>query len=177
MEIFRYSQYYHTRTLERHLEIDECLRRILNHPGISLIVLFCESDAPPVPKGMVPVEVVNSDEPITNAEWFRWVLRHASGIGPLFNADIYLDNSLEHLAASFNSPEAFLALTHYNPGHAGFHYYPVWNQYVLAMWAYENLEFTLLAHSPERTAGEIINEHKIHQLIPSKMDSPPETTK
>ena len=64
----------------------------------------------------MPVEVVASDERITYAEWFRWVQRQGSGIGLLLNADIYLDEGLEHLAASFNTPEAFLALTRYNPG-------------------------------------------------------------
>lgn len=38
--------------------------RNLNHPGISRVVLFCESDAPPVPQG----EVVASDERITTAD-------------------------------------------------------------------------------------------------------------
>lgn len=55
MDLVAYSQYYRTRTPERQLEIDECLRR--NHP----MVLFCESDAPPVPKCTVLVEVVSSD--------------------------------------------------------------------------------------------------------------------
>ena len=130
MDIVVYSQYYRTRTPERQLEIDGCLRRNLNHPGISRMVLFCESDAPPVPQGTVPVVVVNSDERITYAEWFRWVQRQGSGIGLLLNADIYLDEGLEHLATSFNTPEAFLALTRYNPGHAGFHLndYPHWTQ-------------------------------------------------
>ena len=95
MDLVVYSQYYRTRTPDRQLEIDECLRRNLNHPGISRMVLFCESDAPPVPEGTVPVEVVNSDERITYAEWFRWVQRQGSGIGPLLNADIYLDEGLE----------------------------------------------------------------------------------
>ena len=130
MDLVAYSQYYRTSSPERQLEIDECLRRNLNHPGISRMVLFCESDAPPVPEGTVPVEVVNSDERITYAEWFRWVQRQGSGIGLLLNAYIYLDEGLEHLAASFNTPEAFLALTRYNPGHAGFHLndYPHWTQ-------------------------------------------------
>lgn len=121
MEIVVYSQYYRSRTPDRQLEIDECLRRNLNHPGISRMVLFCESDAPPVPEGTVPVEVVSSDERLTYAEWFRRVQHQGSGIGLLLNADIYLDEGLEHLAASFDTPEAFLALTRYNPGHAGFH--------------------------------------------------------
>ena len=80
MEIFVYSQYYRTRSPERQLEIDECLRRNLNHPDISRVVLFCESDAPPVPQGTVPVEVVASDERITYAEWVRWVQRQDSVI-------------------------------------------------------------------------------------------------
>lgn len=57
------------------------------------------------------MEVVNSDERITYAEWFRWVKRQGSGIGLLLNADIYLDEGLEHLEASFNTPENFRALT------------------------------------------------------------------
>ena len=130
MEIVVYSQYYRSRTPDRQLEIDECLRRNLNHPGISRMVLFCERDAPPVPEGTVPVEVVSGDERLTYAEWFRRVKHQGSGIGLLLNADIFLDEGLEHLAASFGTPEAFLALTRYNPGHAGFHLndYPHWTQ-------------------------------------------------
>jgi GDP-L-fucose synthase len=94
------SQTYRTRTPERQMEIEECLRPHLNHPGISRMVLFSENDAPPVPKGTVPVGVVASDERITYAEWFRWVKRQGTGIGLLLNADIYLDEGLEHLMAS-----------------------------------------------------------------------------
>jgi hypothetical protein len=104
VDLVVYSQYYRTRTAERQLEIDECLRRNLNHPAISRMVLFSESD---VPQGTVPVEVVTSDERITDAEWFRWVQRQKSGIGLLLNADMYLDEGL--------------ALTRHNPGHTGFH--------------------------------------------------------
>ena len=146
MDLVVYSQYYRTRTPERQLELDECLRRNLNHPGISRVVLFCESDAPPVPEGTVPVEVVTSDERITYAEWLRWVKRQDSGIGLLLNADIYLDEGLEHLKASFNTPEAFLALTRYNPGHAGFHLndYPHWTQDVWGVRADAELPESLL---------------------------------
>ena len=97
MDVVVYSQYYWTRTPHRQREINECLRRNLNHPGISRMVLFCESDAPPLPQGTVPVEVVYSDERITYAEWLRWVKRQGSGIGLLLNGDIYLDQGLEHL--------------------------------------------------------------------------------
>jgi len=46
MDLVVYSQYYCTRTPDRQLDIDECLRRNLNHPGISRMVLFCESKWP-----------------------------------------------------------------------------------------------------------------------------------
>jgi hypothetical protein len=46
MDLVAYSQYYRTRTPERQLEIDECLRCNLNNPGISRMVLFCESKWP-----------------------------------------------------------------------------------------------------------------------------------
>lgn len=130
MDLVVYSQYYRARTAERQLELDTCLRRNLNHPGISRMVLFCEPDAPPLPQGTVPVELVSSNERITYAEWFRWVKRQGSGIGLLLNADIYLDEGLEHLKASFNTPEAFVELSRTNPGHAGFHLNddPHWTQ-------------------------------------------------
>lgn len=128
--IIAYSQYYRTRTPDRQLEINECLRRNLNHPGISRMVLFTESDAPPLPEGTALMEVVASNERITNTEWLRWVKGQNSGIGLLLNAEIYLDEGLEHLKASFNTPEAFLAYTRNNPGHADFHLndYPQWTQ-------------------------------------------------
>lgn len=130
MDLVVYSQTYGTRTTKRQLELDECLRHNLNHPGISRMVLFCESDAPALPEGTVLVEVAASNERITTAEWLRWVKRQNSGIGLLLNAEIYLDEGLEHLKASFNTPEAFVALTRYNPGHADFHLndYPQWTQ-------------------------------------------------
>lgn len=132
MDLVVYSQFYRARTPERQLEIEECLRRNLNHPGISRMVVFTENDAPPVPQSTVPVELVTSDERITYAEWFRWVQRQGSGIGLLLNTDIYLDEGLEHLKASFSTPEAFLALTRYNPGHSGDHLndYLLWSQEV-----------------------------------------------
>ena len=113
MDLVVYSQYYRIRTADRQLEIDECLRRNLNHPGISRMVLFCESDAPPVPEGTVPVEVVTSDERITYAEWFRWVKRQGSGIGLLLNGDLYLDAGLEHLhfSSMVDRQDVFPAIT------------------------------------------------------------------
>lgn len=120
MDIVVYSQYYRTRTPERQLEIDECLRINLNHADISRVILFCESDAPPIPQGTVPVEAITSDERITYAEWFRWVQRQGSGIGLLLNADIHLDRELENQASSFNTPETFIVLTCPNPGQANF---------------------------------------------------------
>jgi hypothetical protein len=111
MYLIVYNQCDRTRSPERQLEIDECLRRNLSHPGISRVVLYCESDAPPVPQGTVPVVVLESNERITTAEWFRWVQRQGSAIGLLLNADIDLDEGLEHLDDSFITPEAFLVLT------------------------------------------------------------------
>ena len=98
MELVVYSQYYRTRTPERQREIDQCLWRNLNHPSISRMVLFYESNAPPLPQGKVPVEVVNSDERITYAEWFRWVKRQGSGVDLLLSADICLDNVIGQLS-------------------------------------------------------------------------------
>jgi hypothetical protein len=146
MELVVHAQYYRCKTADRQLEIDECLRRNLNHPGIRKLVLFKESDAPPLPEATVELEVVESNTRITYAEWFRWVQRQGSGIALLLNADIYLDEGLEHLAATFDSPDAFLALTRYNPGHAGFHLndYPHWTQAVWGVRADAELPESLL---------------------------------
>lgn len=146
MQLVVYSQYYRTSTAERQQEIDECLRRNLNHPGISRVVLFCEPDAPPLPRGTVPVEVVPSETRLTYAEWFHWLRRQGSGIGLLLNADIYLDQGLQHLASTFCRPDVFLALTRYNPGHAGFHLndYPHWTQDVWGVRADAELPESLL---------------------------------
>jgi hypothetical protein len=115
------TQYYHCKTSDRQAEIDECLLNNLNHACISKVVLFKEYDAPSLPQASVPLEVVESNERITYVEWFRWVQRQGSGIGLLLNADIYLDEGLENLAASFDSADTFLALTRYNPSNAVFH--------------------------------------------------------
>ena len=121
MEIVVYSQYYRTKTPDRQAEIDECLYRNLNHPFISKIILFRESDAPPAPKGTVPVEIVDNDNRITYAEWFRWVRRQKTGIALLLNADIYLDEGLGDLVQTFNGKDVFVALTRYNPGERDYH--------------------------------------------------------
>jgi hypothetical protein len=114
MQLVVYAQYYRCKSADRQREIDECLRRNLNHPGIAKVVLFKEADAPPLPQASVPVEVVESDERITYAEWLRWVKRQGSGIALLLNAGIVLDEGLEHLAATFDTPESTLALTRHN---------------------------------------------------------------
>jgi hypothetical protein len=146
MNLVVYAQYYRCKTADRQLEIDECLRRNLNHPGISKVVLFKESDAPPLPQASVPLEVVESNERITYAEWFRWVKRQGTGIALLINADMYLDEGLAHLGASFDSPETFLALTRYNSCSTGFHLndYPHWTQDVWGVRADAELPESLL---------------------------------
>jgi hypothetical protein len=135
MDLVVYTQTYRCKSADRQLEIDECLRRNLNHAGISRVVLFKESDAPPLPQATVELEVVDSDERITYAEWFRWVKRQGSGIGLLLNADIGLDEGLEDLADKFDSPNTFLALTRTNPDHNGLHLNdcPNWKQEVVGI--------------------------------------------
>ena len=71
MELIVYTQYYRCTSADRQLEIDECLRHNLNHPGIRKVVLFKESDAPPLPQVTVPLEVVESNTAITSAERIR----------------------------------------------------------------------------------------------------------
>jgi len=146
MDLTLYAQTYRASTPGRQQELNECLRRNLNHPGIRKLVLFKESDAPPLPEATVELEVVESNTRLTYTEWLRWVQRQGSGIGLLLNADIYLDEGLEHLAATFDTPEAFLALTRYNPGHAGFHLndYPHWTQDVWGVRADAELPESLL---------------------------------
>ncbi|KEF41542.1 MAG: hypothetical protein ER33_10670 [Cyanobium sp. CACIAM 14] len=146
MEIVVYTQYYRTRTEERQREINECLRRNLNHPRISRVMLFLESDAPPLPEATVPVEVIQSNERMTYAEWFRWVRRQEQGIALLLNSDIYLDEGLEQLTNTFDRPDVFLALTRYNPGQAGLHLndYPHWTQDVWGVRADADLPESLL---------------------------------
>ena len=77
------------------------------------MALFTESDAPPLPQGTVPVEVVNSNERITYAEWFRWMQRQGSGIGLLLNADLHLNAGRELLgsSSSVDRSTVFLAVT------------------------------------------------------------------
>ena len=99
MDLTLYAQTYRCKTPERQQELDECLRRNLNHPGIRKVVLFKESDAPPPPEATVELEVVESNTRITYTEWFRWVQRQGSGIGMIINSGIGLDKSLKHLMA------------------------------------------------------------------------------
>lgn len=106
MVLVVYSQYCRTRHPEQHLVVDKCLRRNLNHPGTSRMVLFCQSDAPPVPDGTVPVEVVTSDERISYPKWFRWVKRQGARTRLFLNTGVYLDERLEQLATGLDEPEA-----------------------------------------------------------------------
>ena len=146
MELVVYTQYYRFKSTNRQLEIDECLRRNRNHPGISKVMLFKKAAAPPPHEASVPLEVVESDECITYAEWVRWMKPQGAGIGLLLNAAIYLDEGLEHLRASLDVQQTFLALTRYNPGHAGFHLndYPHWSQEVSGARADAELPESLL---------------------------------
>lgn len=130
MDLAVYTRYFRCKTANRQCEIDEYLRRNLNRPGIRKLVLFKESDAQPLPEASMDLEVVEKNTRITNSDWLRWVQRKDSGVSLLLNADIYLDVNLEHLAATFDSPESFLALSRHNPGHTGFHLndYPHWAQ-------------------------------------------------
>lgn len=158
MDLAVYSQYYRTDTLERQLKIDQNLRRNLNHPFISGMMLFCQSNPPPVLQGTVTVEMVATDERITYAEWFRWLKRQDPGVCLLLNADNYLNTGMVCLKSSFNTPEAFVALTRTNSGHAGFHLNddPHWTQDVLGLRAEaEPLESRLdarTAHDSNKTS-------------------------
>lgn len=146
MDIVIYTQYYRTNNADRQRELDECLRRNTNHPGISRVMLFVESDAPPLPKATVPVEVIESDERMTYAEWFRWVRRQEHGIALLLNSDIYIDEGLEHLTATFDRPDIFMALTRYNPAARGLHLndFPHWTQDVWGIRADSDLPESLI---------------------------------
>ena len=42
------------------------------------MVLCKESEAPPLPQASVPLEVVESNERISYAEWFRWLMHLVS---------------------------------------------------------------------------------------------------
>ncbi len=95
MDLVLCAQYYRCKTADRQLEIDECLRRNLNHPGVSMLVLYKESAAPPLPQASVPLEVVESNERTSCAEWFRSVKRRGSGIGLLLNTDFDLNEGQE----------------------------------------------------------------------------------
>ena len=130
MDIVIYTQYYRSRDAGRQRELDECLRRNLNHPRISKVMLFLEDDAPPLPKATVALEIIPSRDRLTYAEWFRWVRQQQHGIALLLNSDIYLDEGLEHLTSCLDSPDVFVALTRYNPVKADFHLndYPHWTQ-------------------------------------------------
>lgn len=149
MDVVVYTQYYRAKSTDRQRELDECLQRNLNHPGISRVMLFLESDSPPLPEATVPVEVITSDARMTYAEWFRWVRKQNDGIALLLNSDIYLDEGLENLQQSFDRSDAFLALTRYNPGASGLHLndYPHWTQDVWGVRADAELPESLLYES------------------------------
>jgi hypothetical protein len=60
MDLTLYAQTYRASTPGRQQELNECLRRNLNHPAISKVVLFKESDASPLPQASVELEVVDA---------------------------------------------------------------------------------------------------------------------
>jgi hypothetical protein len=146
MDLVVYTQYYRAKSADRQQELDECLRRNLNHPGINRVMLFLESDSPPLPTATVPVEIIRSNERMTYAAWFRWVQKQDDGIALLLNSDIYLDEGLENLRQTFDRPDVFLALTRYNPRLQGLHLndYPHWTQDVWGVRADAELPESLL---------------------------------
>lgn len=113
MNIVVYIQYYWAKSADRQKELDECLRRNLNHSGINRVMLFLESDSPPLPTASVPVEAINSNERMTYAEWVHCGSRQGPGIRLVANAYVCIDEELEHLGPSFDRLDPFLALMHY----------------------------------------------------------------
>ena len=99
MGLTPYTQYYRCKTADRQREIDEYLRRNVNQPGILKLVMFKESNAPPLPEARVGLEVVESNTRMTYAEWFRWGQLQDSCIRIITNVSIALDEGLQHLAA------------------------------------------------------------------------------
>lgn len=109
-----YTQLYRAQSADRQKELYECMRRNLNHTGLNRVMLFLESDSPPLPTATVLVEVININERMTYAEWIRHVSRQGEGIGLVANAYIYMDEGLEHLGRCFDRLDVFLAVMHYN---------------------------------------------------------------
>jgi hypothetical protein len=85
MKLVADTQTYRGKSADRQLEIDECLRRNLNHPGISKVGQFKEAYASPLPQPSVLLQAVESDDRITDAEWLHCVKYQGSGIGLLLN--------------------------------------------------------------------------------------------
>jgi hypothetical protein len=132
MRTVLYSQYYRAKTPERQAEIDRCLEINLRHPGLDKVVVLREDDSPPIPKGTVACEVIDSNERLTYSQWLALAKREPEAIALLVNSDIYVGDGLEYLDQVFATPNAFLALSRYNPETSGerllLNRYPHWTQ-------------------------------------------------
>ena len=127
-----YTQYYRCKQPERQVEIDRCLQINLNHPGLDKVVVLREADAPPIPQGSAPCEIIDFNDRLTYSSWMSLAKNENDAIALLVNSDIYLSEGLDYLDAVFNTPNAFMAMSRYNPipgtKRFGLNTYPHWTQ-------------------------------------------------
>ncbi|MFZ0407712.1 MAG: exostosin family protein [Cyanobium sp.] len=110
-----YTCYYRCKQPERQVELDRCLVINLNHPGLDKVVVLREDNAPPFQKGSVPCEVIDHNQRLTYSHWLTLAKQEHNAIALLVNSDIYLAQGLEYFDAVFDKPDAFLALSRYDP--------------------------------------------------------------
>jgi hypothetical protein len=143
-----YTQYYRCKQPERQVEIDRCLQINLNHPGLHKVVVLREADAPPIPKGSVPSEIIDFNDRLTYSSWMSLAKQENDAIALLVNSDIYLSEGAEYLDAVFNTPNAFMAMSRYNPipgtEKFGLNSFPHWTQDVWGIRTDANISKSLL---------------------------------
>ena len=143
-----YIQYCRCKQPERQVEIDRCLQINLNHPGFHKVVVLREPGTPLIPQGSISGEIINLNDRLTYGSWMSLAKQEKNAIALLVNSDIYLLEGAEYLDAVFNTPNAFLAMSCYNPipGTERFSLssFPHWNQDVWGIRTDANISRSLL---------------------------------
>jgi hypothetical protein len=143
-----YTQYYRCKQPERQAEIDRCLQINLNHPGLHKVVVLREADAPPIPQGSVPSEIIDFNDRLTYSSWMSLAKQEKDAIALLMNSGIYLSEGAEYLNAVFNTPNSFMAMSCYNPipgtKRFGLNSFPHWTQDVWGIRTDANISRSLL---------------------------------
>jgi hypothetical protein len=129
------TSYYRASSMERQLELDECLTRNSENPLIDRIILLIDDEAS-LPVQSEKIEIRKLDKRPTFADWLSVTEEmQLQGAVLLANSDIYFDESLILVHQVLSEPSILMALSRWEveAGSTRQHPNPHWSQDVWAI--------------------------------------------